>query len=368
MDNFVDEQIAYYRARAPEYDDWIYRRGRYDRGAELNRQWAAELDEVARALEGVGPRGKVLELAGGTGYWTGRLVRRADRVTVVDAAPEMLAINRARVGDPRVRYVQADLFDWQPDDAYDVVFFGFSLSHVPPERFAAFWDLVGRCLAPGGRVFFVDSRYDARSTAVDHRLEGPDRLSVRRRLNDGREFEIVKVFYDPADLSGRLAGLGWDFDVATTASYFLYGSGARREGPRLGVEEFPDGLATIRRGAGGEQWQGADYQLGVAAKTVGASQLSLNVSRLPPGGSIPAHVHEGFEVALYVLGGRVEHRFGPGLRSVLVNGPGDFIFVKPGVPHAVKNLSDSEPVVVVVARSTPDEWDRIRPYDPAQDG
>lgn len=80
-------------------------------------------------------------------------------LTVVDASPEMLAMNRQRVRDPRVRYVTADLFEWQPDRVYDVVFFGFWLSHVPPDRFAPFWLLVNRCLAPGGRAIFVDNLY-----------------------------------------------------------------------------------------------------------------------------------------------------------------------------------------------------------------
>ncbi len=133
------------------------------------------------------------------------------------------------------------------------------------------------------------------------------------------------------------------------------------DNPQL-IEEHPDGFSTIRQGAGHDSWQGAAYQLGVGAKTVDAQQLSMNVARLPAGGIIPAHVHDGFEVSLYILSGRLEHRFGPNLRSSIINGPGDFIFVKPGVPHAVRNLSDTEPVVVVVARSTADEWDRITPY------
>jgi trans-aconitate methyltransferase len=60
-------------------------------------------------------------------------------VTALDAAPEMLALARNRVADPRVKFVCADLFTWRPDRRYDVVFFGFWLSHVPLERFAALW-------------------------------------------------------------------------------------------------------------------------------------------------------------------------------------------------------------------------------------
>jgi uncharacterized RmlC-like cupin family protein len=124
------------------------------------------------------------------------------------------------------------------------------------------------------------------------------------------------------------------------------------------------GFSTVRAGAGDDRWSGAEYALGLSRRTVGSRTLSLNVAHLPPGGSIDAHIHDGYEVGLYVLQGRLEHRFGPGLSQSLINGPGDFIFVESGVPHAAFNLSDDEPVVVVVARTTPDEWADVVPYDP----
>lgn len=224
-DGLLEEQIEYYRARAGEYDEWFLRQGRYDRGPELNRQWFDEVREVVAALDSFAPTGRVLELAGGTGLWTERLVRSAASLTVVDASPETLAINRARVGDSRVRYVQSDIFSWRPDDRYDAVFFSFWLSHVPSERFTAFWSLVRSSLAPDGRVFFVDSAYNESTTAVDHRLDGPESLTATRRLNDGREFRIVKIFYRPADLAARLGDLGWNVTVNATESNFIYGFG-----------------------------------------------------------------------------------------------------------------------------------------------
>lgn len=127
------------------------------------------------------------------------------------------------------------------------------------------------------------------------------------------------------------------------------------------------GFSTVRAGAGADRWSGADYAVGLSRKTVGSNTLSMNVARLPGGGTIEAHIHDGYEVGLYVLEGRLEHRFGPGLTQSLVNGPGDFIFVESGVPHAAYNLSDVDPVVVVVARTSADEWARVVPYDPGQE-
>ena len=228
-DGLLEGQLAYYRARAGEYDEWFLRRGRYDRGPEWNRSWFLELERVRQELDRFGPTGKVLELACGTGLWTVELARHAASITAVDASPEVLDINRARLQEARsevpVRYVRADLFDWRPDEAYDGVFFGFWLSHVPPGRFAAFWDLVRSALRPGGRAFFVDS-LGPEAPAEKRRLGwAPEDHTMLRRLNDGQEFRIVKIFYDPVELEARLVGMGWRFSVRTTNNHLLYGFG-----------------------------------------------------------------------------------------------------------------------------------------------
>ncbi|HEX6750946.1 MAG TPA: class I SAM-dependent methyltransferase [Longimicrobium sp.] len=221
--DLIEQQKEYYRARAGEYDEWFERTGRYDRGPDHRARWFAEVDEVRAALEGFRPAGRVLELACGTGWWTEQLVRWADEVTAVDASEEVLELNRRRVDDGRVRRERADIFAWRPDGAYDVVFFSFWLSHVPPERFAAFWEMVRGALAPGGRVFFVDSLRTELSTATDHRLSDEGDVVLERKLNDGRRFHIYKVFYETGDLQRQLEALGWRADVRATESFFLYG-------------------------------------------------------------------------------------------------------------------------------------------------
>ena len=224
-ESLLAEQAAYYRARAAEYDEWFFRLGRFDRGAEATQKWFAEVEEVRTALDAFGPSGDVLELACGTGLWTERLLPFATSLTCVDASPEMIEINRARVGK-NVEYVLADLFAWEPERQYDTVFFGFWLSHVPPDRFNGFWEAVRAALAPGGRVFFVDSRFEPTSSATDHFHEGPTATTMTRRLNDGREFRVVKVFYEAPELEARLAGLGLRADVSVTPTYFLHGLAA----------------------------------------------------------------------------------------------------------------------------------------------
>jgi demethylmenaquinone methyltransferase/2-methoxy-6-polyprenyl-1,4-benzoquinol methylase len=211
-DPLLCEQIAYYRAIAPEYED---------HGIPF-----AGDEEVVAALEAFRPAGRVLELACGPGGWTERLLRDATSLTAVDAAPEMLARAKARVGEGRVRFVQADLFTWAPDERYDLVFFGFWISHVPLDRFEAFWSLVDGCLEPGGRVFFVDDAY----RTPDELIEGESSSTIERRLNDGTAFRAVKVPHRPADLEQRLRALGWDITVRGTAGPLYWGSGGRAAG------------------------------------------------------------------------------------------------------------------------------------------
>src|SRR6516165_6931728 len=127
--------------------------------------------------------------------------------------------------------------------------------------------------------------------------------------------------------------------------------------------EGGDGVFVLRGSGNCRNWNGIQYKKGPSAKNVGAKKLSMNVATIPPGGVAYAHVHVDFDVMLYILQGRVRHEYGPGLKKSIDNEAGDFIYIEPGVPHEVFNLSDTEPVVAVVARSDPSEWENIIPYD-----
>jgi demethylmenaquinone methyltransferase/2-methoxy-6-polyprenyl-1,4-benzoquinol methylase len=200
----VAEQIAYYRDRAPEYDD-----------AYLGRDWDRSTEELPIT-------GDVLELACGTGHWTRLLAARARSVTAVDAAPEVLALARQRVQGQPVEFIEADVFTWQPPRRYDTVFFAFCLTHVPSARFAAFWSMVGAALAPGGQVCFVDDT--DRELADERVIPGQATPAVWRRLRDGSEHRVVKVYYSPGELAARLAELGWAAEIRETSSPLLVGT------------------------------------------------------------------------------------------------------------------------------------------------
>lgn len=110
------------------------------------------------------------------------------------------------------------------------------------------------------------------------------------------------------------------------------------------------------------------YFVGISGETAASRGLSMHLVVIPPGGMAAPHRHRGYETAIYVLEGRVETRYGPGLRDRIVSAAGEFLFIPPDVPHQAFNLSDTEPARAIVARNDPAEQENVVPYDPAEDG
>ncbi|NJM73830.1 MAG: methyltransferase domain-containing protein [Scytonema sp. RU_4_4] len=229
--NVIQEQIAYYSARSSEYDEWFYRLGRYDRGKEINQRWFDEVAVVKSALSQIGEvehiLEHILELACGTGIWTQELLNISKKITALDASQEVIEINRRKLDAAKVEYRQVDLFSWEPDAEYDLVFFSFWLSHVPPKLVDSFLAKVYQSVRTGGQVFIIDSRFDPTSTAKNHILKNDGGIYIKRKLNDDQEFTIVKIFYQPEELCEKLRKVGFVADVNVTDNYFIYAKGIK---------------------------------------------------------------------------------------------------------------------------------------------
>jgi uncharacterized RmlC-like cupin family protein len=104
------------------------------------------------------------------------------------------------------------------------------------------------------------------------------------------------------------------------------------------------------------------YYVGISGATAGARNLSLSLLVVPPGGAAEPHIHQGYETAIYVLQGRVETRYGDGLRESVITEAGDFLYIPSGVPHQPVNLSQTEQAVGLVARDDAAEQERVLPY------
>jgi len=216
------EMLAYYEARAPEYDDWYLRRGRYARGPIHDAAWNAELDVAGRWLDGLPIQGEIVELAAGTGWWSPLLASKGE-LSLYDGTAAPLERARERLVAHQLRAHLHVRDAWaEPDRAVDAVFTGFWLSHVPRDRLDAFLALVRRWLKPGGTFAFIDSQFDPQSSAVDHQEPAED-TSVRH-LDDGREFTIVKVYYEAAELLASLVGAGFrEPRIESSGRFFLLG-------------------------------------------------------------------------------------------------------------------------------------------------
>jgi len=124
--------------------------------------------------------------------------------------------------------------------------------------------------------------------------------------------------------------------------------------PRQVQAVRPDRAVTTR--------QRLPYFVGISGETVGATGLSMHLVVIPPGARAEPHSHRGHETAIYVLEGRVETRWGPGLVNSAVSEAGDFLFIPPDQPHEAINLSATEPARAIVARNDPAEQDNVVPY------
>jgi len=219
----LDSMVDYYEARAGEYDDWYLRRGRYERGPIHDAAWNAELDGAGTWLDGLPIHGEIVELAAGTGWWSPLLASKGE-LSIYDAAAAPLERARERLLAHGLR-AHIHLRDaWaEPDRQVDALYCGFWLSHVERARTVEFLALARRWLKPGGVFAFIDSLPDPQSGAADHQAPADD--TSTRRLDDGREFMIVKVYREPAELEAALREAGFaTAEVTTTGRFFILGS------------------------------------------------------------------------------------------------------------------------------------------------
>lgn len=211
IETLLQEQIEYYRARASEYEETaLPTLGAGD--TPMAREWR----DAERAVHALPQYTDILELACGTGVWTRLLTQHTEHLTALDAAPEMLELNRAQVNDARVKYECVNLFEWEPTQQYEMVFFAFWLSHVPTTQFDLFLQRVRRALKPHGHVFILDEPRGTKNVI-------PTNQNIQARtLNDGQTFNIVKEYYAPEELRGRMERLGFALIEISRGDYFFW--------------------------------------------------------------------------------------------------------------------------------------------------
>jgi demethylmenaquinone methyltransferase/2-methoxy-6-polyprenyl-1,4-benzoquinol methylase len=205
--------MRYYQERAAEYDATALSDGdttAHPLAQEL-RAWPANI--MARLT----PCDQALELACGTGIWTRPLLSVAQHILAVDASSEMLALNRAKVADARVRYQLADLFIWEADAPVELAFAALWFSHVPPERLPPMLSALRRAVRSGGQLCIVDEP----DTSPLRPPADPDTYLEQRELRDGRQFQIVKIYRSPQRLAALCMDAGFTQVTHIPGTYFF---------------------------------------------------------------------------------------------------------------------------------------------------
>jgi len=184
-------------------------------------------------VDALRPRGMVLELAGGTGLWTSRLSRHAERLVAVDSSPVVIERNRERTNDRGADYVVAT-FSWEPQDRFGVVSLLVLALARPPDALLLYWALVRRSPAPGGRAIFIDNLWGDETHPVGSRPTTFEQ--ARTDAGDGHRYQIVTAFYEQ-ERSRVFEEIGWHAEIMATGRSFLLGwaqpvipSSSRRRG------------------------------------------------------------------------------------------------------------------------------------------
>ena len=118
-------------------------------------------------------------------------------------------------------------------------------------------------------------------------------------------------------------------------------------------------LKIVPRAGSAEGTTKLNYAAGISVESVGAKKISMQIMVIPPGGKAEVHSHGRHETAAYIISGEIGVWFGENLEHHLTGGPGDFAYIPGKVPHQPYNLSDTEPAVMVIARTDPNEQENV---------
>jgi demethylmenaquinone methyltransferase/2-methoxy-6-polyprenyl-1,4-benzoquinol methylase len=215
MDRDLGQSMRrYYDARAAEYEE-AYVLGTGTASIPDPEVFRREASVLAGIVERVS-RGRMLDVACGTGYWLPYYARHCSRITLIDQAPRMLDECRKKVADlavsDHISIVEDDVLEHAFDQrAYDSVLVGFLISHLTEEQEATLFDRLRSVLDAGGQFLIFDSAWSPERARINTKIERQE-----RRLRDGSRFEIYKRYLDRQDIAA------WEtqYGVVTRLEHF----------------------------------------------------------------------------------------------------------------------------------------------------
>ena len=117
------------------------------------------------------------------------------------------------------------------------------------------------------------------------------------------------------------------------------------------MTSWRDGVRVVRAQALGTAMRGTGRTTAFDFTGIGGKETWIGTVTMQPKAVTGAHHHGRHEVAIYVVKGRSEIRWGERLDCAVEVGPGDFVYFAPFVPHQELNLSGTDTVDFVVVRS-----------------
>ena len=222
-DALRQSMLRYYDERASEYEEaYVLGTGTASiPDPDVFRREAVLLTKVVDRFA----RGRIIDLACGTGHWLPHYAGRCSSITLLDQSGRMLNECRKKadalgIAD-RCTVVQADIFEHTfGERAYDCALIGFLLSHLTEDEERLVFDTLRRALDTSGRFLILDSAWSPMRARFNAKIEQQE-----RRLNDGSRFEIYKRYLDKQDIAGWAAKYGVTTSIEHFDAAFLAVSG-----------------------------------------------------------------------------------------------------------------------------------------------
>lgn len=216
----------YYNERAEEFDE-IYTLGKPPgtvTDPELYKEEARSLGNLVREH----CRGSILDIPCGTGYWLQFYAADCSSITLVDQSENMLREGREKAQEHGVEsittFMKSDALEVKfEDSSFDSVLVGFFLSHVTDSQIDLFFNRLRNVLKPGGRVLILDSNW------TRYRGSRPKEGTTVRTLNDGRQYEIYKRYFEGADFDRMSDACEMYFSVQYEGKLYLGVTGTARQ-------------------------------------------------------------------------------------------------------------------------------------------
>lgn len=177
--------ITYYAQRAQVYER-VYEK------PERREQLDSLKDLVRVTFDGR----TVMEVACGTGYWTAVAAETAVHVTAFDVNESVLALARAKGLDSRrVEFLLGDAYEPPAfGKRFDAALVAFWWSHMPRKRVRGFLGRLHAALRPTAIVLCLDNTFVPGDSTPITRTDEDGNTFQMRRLEDGREFEVLKNY------------------------------------------------------------------------------------------------------------------------------------------------------------------------------